>query len=216
MKTKLLASAGVGALLFAGVASADYQGLSAESTETAEGTVIRLYVNLDAGDRLDAVYGSGDHALTLGSTSALFNSSFGGNASTNINEALLAVFPTLANDSWVTIGAEHDGSVSGPANVLSLQGVDFGVDGNFASTSNGSWYITPDDAQGAEDGGRVLIAQLTIAGGGSSDDLYGNLNFQGKLADGSNWGATDQWLPAPGALALLGLAGFAGRRRRRA
>ena len=215
MKTKLLTSAGVGALLFAGVASADYQGMSAESVESADGTVIRLYVNLDAGDRLDAVYGSGDYALTLGSNSALFNHSFGGNASSNINEALLGAFESLANDSWVTIGAEHDGSVSGPANALSLQGVDFGVDGNFASTANGSWYVTPDDAQGAEDGGRVLIAQLTIADGGSVDGFFGNLNFQGSDAAGNTWQATNQWLPAPGALALLGLAGFAGRRRRR-
>ena len=121
------------------------------------------------------------------------------------------MFSSLAYDSWVTIGSETD-----TGNALSIQSVNFGSGGNFADTANGSWYVTPDDAQGEEVGGRVLIAQLTIAGGGSADDLYGNLNFQGKLADGTNWGAVDQWIPAPGALALLGLAGIAGRRRRRA
>ena len=210
MKTKLLTSAGVGALMFTGFASADYQGISAESSENDFGTTIRLYVDLDSGDRLDAVYGSAEHALTLGSSSALYQNSFGGNTSLNINPALLAVFSSLAYDSWVTIGSETDAG-----NALSLQGVNFGSD-PFVSTSNGSWYVTPDDAQGEEVGGKVLIAQLTIAGGGSVEDLYGNLSFQGKLADGSNWGAVDQWIPAPGALALLGLAGFAGRRRRRA
>jgi hypothetical protein len=210
MKTTIYASAGVGALLFAGFASAGYQGISAElHAQSAFGDTYRLYVDLDSGDRLDAVYGSSDNNLTLGSTSELYNNNFGGNTSLNINPALLAVFSSLAYDSWVTIGAETD-----TGNALSIQSVNFGDD-PFASTDNGSWYVTPDDAQGEEVGGKVLIAQLTIAGGGSADDLYGNLNFQGKLADGSNWGAVDQWIPAPGALALLGLAGIAGRRRRR-
>ena len=210
MKTKLLTSAGVGALMFTGFASADYQGISAElHAQSAFGDTYRIYVDLDSGDRLDAVYGSSDNNLTLGSTSELYQNNFGGNTSLNINPALLAVFSSLAYDSWVTIGAETD-----TGNALSIQSVNFGGD-PFASTDNGSWYVTPDDAQGEEVGGRVLIAQLTIAGGGSVEDLYGNLNFQGKLADGSNWGAVDQWIPAPGALALLGLAGIAGRRRRR-
>ena len=212
MKTKIIASAGVGALLLTGIASADYQGISAElHAQSAFGDTYRLYVDLDAGDRLDAVYGSSDNNLVLGSSAALYENNFGGNTSLNINPALLAVFSSLAYDSWVTIGSETD-----TGNALSIQSVNFGSGGNFADTANGSWYVTPDDAQGEEVGGRVLIAQLTIAGGGSADDLYGNLNFQGKLADGTNWGAVDQWIPAPGALALLGLAGIAGRRRRRA
>ena len=212
MKTKFIASAGVGALLLTGIASADFQGISAElHAQSAFGDTYRLYVDLDAGDRLDAVYGSSENNLVLGSSAALYENNFGGNTSLNINPALLAVFSSLAYDSWVTIGSETD-----TGNALSIQSVNFGSGGNFADTANGSWYVTPDDAQGEEVGGRVLIAQLTIAGGGSADDLYGNLNFQGKLADGTNWGAVDQWIPAPGALALLGLAGIAGRRRRRA
>ena len=212
MKTKIIASAGVGALLLTGIASADFQGISAElHAQSAFGDTYRLYVDLDAGDRLDAVYGSSENNLVLGSSAALYENNFGGNTSLNINPALLAVFSSLAYDSWVTIGSETD-----TGNALSIQSVNFGSGGNFADTANGSWYVTPDDAQGEEVGGRVLIAQLTIAGGGSADDLYGNLNFQGKLADGTNWGAVDQWIPAPGALALLGLAGIAGRRRRRA
>ena len=209
-------SSGIATLLIIGTASAGYNGMSAELVGSgAEGDTYRFYVNMESGDRLDAVFGSAANAAWMGYNGALYNHSFGGNASTNINEALLGAFASLANDSWVTIGAEHDGSVLGPANALSLQGVDFGVDGNFASTANGSWYVTPDDAQGAEDGGRVLIAQLTIADGGSVDGFFGNLNFQGSDAAGNTWQATNQWLPAPGALALLGLAGFAGRRRRR-
>jgi MYXO-CTERM domain-containing protein len=201
---------GVGVLLLAGTASAAYQGMSADlHASSAYGDTYRIYVDLDAGDRLDAVYGSAENALVLGGP-GLYQNGFGGNMSSNINPLLLGSFPSLYHDSWVTIGLEDmDG------NALSQQGVDFSNFGDEVTTSNGSWYVTPDDAQGDEIGGRVLIAQLTMSGGGSDSDLYGNLNFQGKLADGSTWTATDQWLPAPGALALLGLAGIAGRRRRR-
>ncbi|MCH2153038.1 MAG: hypothetical protein MK089_06820, partial [Phycisphaerales bacterium] len=62
----------------------------------------------------------------------------------------------------------------------------------------------------------VLIAQVTVLGAGGS---FSGL-LQGKTAAGDTWqvGVNDfQFgaIPAPGALALLGLAGIAGRRRRR-
>ncbi|HJN72039.1 MAG TPA: PEP-CTERM sorting domain-containing protein, partial [Phycisphaerales bacterium] len=81
------------------------------------------------------------------------------------------------------------------------------------ATDNGSWFCTPVDPQGEEVGGRVLIGQFTLVGG---TDLIGQISLQGKDADGNTWqelGVT--WVPAPGAMALLGLAGLAGRRRRR-
>ena len=210
MNKLITVSSGIAAFVIAGTATAGYQGMSMDlHASSANGDTYRIYVDLDAGSRLDAVYGSSANAMYLGHSDGYYDNNFGGNSSLNINPALLAVFSSLAYDSWVTIGLESDAG-----NALSLQTVDFHSDGNFASSSNGSWYITPDDAQGAEDGGRVLIAQITT--GGSADGMFGNLNFQGKNADGSTWEATNQWLPAPGALALLGLAGIAGRRRRRA
>ena len=213
MKTYYLCGSGVGILLLAATASADYQGMSADlHAQSAYGDTYRIYVELDAGDRLDAVYGSGSNGLVLGGP-GLYQNGFGGNMSTDINPLLYPAFASLFYDSWVTIGLVDQNPDNG-GNALSQQGVDFSNFGDEVTTNNGSWYVTPDDAQGDEIGGRVLIAQLTISGGGTDADLYGNLNFQGKLADGSNWGATDQWLPAPGALALLGLAGIAGRRRR--
>jgi MYXO-CTERM domain-containing protein len=64
----------------------------------------------------------------------------------------------------------------------------------------------------------VLIGQFTVVGGtgDAAADLLGQVNIQGKDASGETFqeiGAT--WVPAPGAMALLGLAGLAGRRRRR-
>ena len=210
MNKLLTVSSGIAAFVIAGTATAGYQGMSMDYMGTsANGDTYRIYVDLDAGSRLDAVYGSSANDMYLGNSAGYYDNAFGGNTSQNINPALLVAFTSLAYDSWVTIGLETQ-----TGNALSIQTVDFLTDGNFASSNNGSWYITPDDAQGAEANGRVLIAQITTTG--TADDFYGNMNFQGKNADGSTWEATNQWLPAPGALALLGLAGIAGRRRRRA
>ncbi|HIB02164.1 MAG TPA: hypothetical protein EYO31_10025, partial [Phycisphaerales bacterium] len=43
----------------------------------------------------------------------------------------------------------------------------------------------------------------------------GEINILGKNADLTSWQYTNVALPAPGALAILGLAGYLGVRRRR-
>ena len=210
--------AGGATLLLAATASADFQGLSADIVGVDMAVpgapahwTARIYANLGAGDRLDAVYGNADNPLSMGTTSSLYQNAFGGNTSAAINPALYSAFPSLAYDSWVSIGLEDQ-----TGNALSDIGMNYGE--NSVSTSDGSFYVTPDDAQGQEVGGRVLIAQFTTFDYDSK--LTGTISLQGKLADGSNWGAEsvsyEFALPAPGALALLGLAGVAGRRRRRA
>ena len=209
--------AGGAAMLFASTASAGFNGLSYDivAIDGVDGApahwTARIYADLGAGDRLDAVYGNGSNPLTMGTTSSLYQNSFGGDTTTAINPALYAAFPSLVYDSWVTIGLEDQ-----VGNALSDIGMNFGADE--VSTSDGSFYVTPDDAQGEEVGGRVLIAQFTSMDYDS--DLVGTISMQGKNADGSNWTAEsvsyEFSLPAPGALALLGLAGIAGRRRRRA
>ena len=198
----------VGSLVFAGTAGADYTGLSiSEGVDSAYGTTYHIYANMADGDRLDAVYGDGDNALTI--DGSFYQNAFGDNTSAGINPALIAVFPSLAFDSWVTIGLED---MTG--NALANIGIDWTgfMGGGGISTADGAWYVTPDDAQGDAVGGQVLIAQLTVNDGNSPT---GFVNLQGKLADGSSWSAVNQtWVPAPSVLALLGLAGLAGRRRR--
>ena len=81
------------------------------------------------------------------------------------------------------------------------------------TTSNGSWFATPDDAQVFEVDGKVLIGQFTTTG-----DISGIMNIQGKNADLSNWqyrSVEFTCIPTPGAIALLGLAGVTARRRRK-
>ena len=222
MKTKITLCAGVGSLILASAASAGYSGLSAEefgaSGTNALGqswdlTVVRLYAELEnAGDRLDAVYGSADNPLFINTSAQFHQNAAGGNSSLQINAALFPVYNSLEYDTFVSIG-RYDSA----GDALLVQAVDFSNFDTEVTTSNGTWTVTPDDIQGEAVGGRVFIGQFSFAAGtgGGLASMDGLVNMQGKNADGSNWTALNQWVPAPGALALLGLAGIAGRRRRR-
>ena len=127
-----------------------------------------------------------------------------------MNPAFFPIFPSLVYDSFVTIGLETN-----VGNAMLDIGIDFTAfeAGGAISTDNGSWFATPDDAQVNEVNGQVLIGQFTIADDGV---LTGQVNLQGKNADGSNWTATavafSGVIPAPGAIALLGLAGITAQR----
>jgi hypothetical protein len=214
MDTKILLglTAGVGSLILAGTATADFQGLTLEVVDNGgvvAGTTYDLYANVDAGGRVDAVYGDATNVLSIGVDGGNFvQSIYGGNTSMAINPAFLPIFPSLAYDSFVTIGL-----LDSTGNALNDIGIDFTgfAAGGALSTDNGTWFVTPDDAQGDESGGRVLLGRFTIDGG----DLVGSISLQGRDSTGTVWNADGvTWVPAPGALALLGLAGLASRRRR--
>ena len=223
MKTSMAICGGLGSLILAASASAGYVGLSAE-VSTASGAnpftgatydleIVRIYVDLEEGARLDAVFGSAQNELVIGTSAAFYQNPLGGNTAGQINPAQFGFFPSMQYDTFLTIGL-----LDQTGDALSVQDMDFTTFGTEISTSNGTWYVTPDAAQGEADSeGRVLIGQFSfVAGtGGGLDSMYGNINLQGKDADGETWQVVDQWIPAPGALALLGLAGLAGRRRRR-
>ena len=205
-------TAGVSSLVLASTAIADFTGMEYETVENgmAGFTTHRIYVGVDAGGELDAVYGDESNMLSVSSDSGFSQNAFGSWSAPNA--ALFAVFPSLEFDSFVTIGLLDDAG----DNMLSI-GIDYAdfEAGGSISTDNGTWFATPADAQVLEVNGRVLVGQFTV---GDSDHVFGSMNFQGKNADGSNWTADGELFdtaPAPGALALLGLAGIAARRRRK-
>ena len=222
--SKTIVFAGVvGGLVLAGTAMASpLQGMSMELAHSGDqGDSYRLYANLDAGARIDAVYGNAQGALSIyAAEGSLYHDAAAGATSQAINSAFFVFVPSMEWDSYVSIGALYaDGTPFG-ANNLNDIGIDWGIweGGGDLWTDNGSWFVTPDDAQGGELNGQVFIGQFTVQGGtGSALDLAGQVNLQGKDANGDTWNAIGAtWVPAPGALALLGLAGIAGRRRRRA
>ena len=205
-------TAGVGSLILAGSAAADFNGMSWTVTSSANGDVYQLFADVDAGDQLNAVYGDDSIALNIEGTSAFYQNAFGQATVAGMNPAFFPIFPSLQNDSFVTIGLSNS-----TGNAMLDIGIDFsGFEaGGAIWTDNGSWFATPDDAQVYEVDGKVMIGQFTVAAG---EGVFGTINLQGKNADGSNWSATGvefNTVPAPGALALLGLAGIAARRRRK-
>ena len=210
--TFTISAAVVSSLFTIGTASADFTGMEYETVENNMSglTTWRIYVGVDVGGELDAVYGDESNTLSVSSDSGFEQNGFGGWSTPNA--ALFVVFPSLEFDSFVTIGLLDDAG----DNMLSIgiDYADFEAGGNI-STDNGTWFATPADAQVNEVNGRVLVGQFTV---GDSDHVFGSMNFQGKNADGSNWtsaGVLFDTAPAPGALALLGLAGIAARRRRK-
>jgi MYXO-CTERM domain-containing protein len=205
-------TAGVGSLVLAGSASADFLGFDIDEIDSGLGigTTYRIYAVVDAGGEVDAVYGDDVNALSIQATTSFYQNGFGGYGTPSA--ALFGFFPSLEYDSFVTIGLLDD---AGDA-MLDI-GIDFT---NFEAggaiwTDNGTWFATPNEAQVQADAdGRVLIGQFT-----SDGDVSGTLSLQGKEEDTSiNWNANGvqfDTAPAPGALALLGLAGLASRRRRK-
>jgi len=204
--------------LISGTAMADYTGLSFEGVMNDDGTwTARIYANFDAAsDELDAVFGDADDSLSISSTDGFYQNPFGGNTSADINPALYAAFPSLVRDSWVTIGLEDN--IGNNMLNIGIDWSDFENGGNI-STDNGTWFATPDDAQVlAGEDLRVMVGQFTMYGADSH--VSGVLNLQGKSGDFVTFQARGQafdftMIPAPGALALLGLAGVASRRRRK-
>ncbi len=203
-----LSSIAVGSLLFSGIASADLQGITIESFDSGHGIGLthRVYVDVDAGDQVDAIYGDGDNALDIHPESGAFYQNQFGLYSTP-SESLFGFFPELEYDSFITIGLLTD---TGDAMMdIGIDWTDFEDNGGAIWTDNGTWFATPDDAQVFEQDGRVLIGQFT----GAMPEGY--INILGKNSDLTSWQYSHIALPAPGAIAVLGLAGYVGIRRRK-
>jgi MYXO-CTERM domain-containing protein len=213
-------------LIFAGVAQASpYQGISIDSLgDMGSGETYRMYINMDSGTRVDAIFGNSAAELSINTASGMsfYQNALGGPTSTSINSAFFPLAPSLEWDSYVSIGALHSNGSPFGNNAL----LDIGIDwtsfnsGGELATDNGSWFVTPVDAQGEAVDGRVFVGQFTVVGGSGNGyaDLLGQISIQGKDADSVTFqelGATWAAIPTPGAIALLGLAGVCSRRRRK-
>ena len=217
MNNKSLSMTIITSSLIAGSAMADYTGLNYTGVNNGDGTwTARIYAGFDAEtDQLNAVFGDPDDSLLISATNGFYQNAFGGATSADINPAFYDLFPSLLQDSWVTIGLEDNVN-----NAMLNIGIDWSgfEGGGDIATNNGAWFATPADAQVlAGSDLRVLIGQFTMFG--LDAHVSGVLNLQGYQGDFDSYQARNQVfdyaIPAPGALALLGIAGFATRRRRK-
>ena len=205
--TFTISAAAVGSLIATGTASADFQSIDLDEVENGMAglTTYRVYAAIDAGGEVDAVYGDSDNVLSIQSSTSFYQNTFGDHGAPSAS--WLALVPSIEFDSFVTIGRLSDDGTDAMMDI-GIDWTDFNA-GGAIYTDNGTWFATPDEPQVQEVGGRVIIGQFTTDG-----DLTGCMSLQGKNADLTNWNALSVCLPAPGAIALLGVAGVASRRRR--
>ncbi len=203
--------------LLATSAMADYIGLSFDVVDYGYGDgtwTARIFAEFDAAtDELDAVFGDAANDLHITSTYGFYQNAFGGPTSADINPANYNAFPSLVLDSWVTIGLEDQ--VGNNMLNIGIDWTDFEDNGGDISTDNGTWFATPDDAQVlAGPDMQVMIGQFTMYG--LNSHVSGVINIQGKAGDFETFQEREIVFdfPAPGALALLGIAGLAQRRRK--
>lgn len=219
MKMKALCALGA-TLAAATAANAAYTGLSFENYVgagwVANGfsglTAWRIYADFDnPADFLISVFGSPLNPMSVASSDGAFYNAAGFDSLTAPLDLTGIGVWTNQWDTYVTIGLDDS---AGDATQLSPG---FATEVNNLATNfttfNAAWFITPIDPQGTAGnypGNRVMIGQFTVAQGQTVSGIV-NLQLDGGVQHLDQAFAT----PAPGALALLGLAGLAGVRRRR-
>ena len=212
MKSIALIGAGLAAAVAAG-ANAAVTGLQVEYGGLVGGRhVWSVYaVSNDVNHVMLNIIG---HTVTAGSMSGVEHNDFGGGT---WNPGLTILPDQLANDSYVT--------VTGLAGAAAGTNLDpsFGA-GTGAAIPNGAGWLTSNPGTPILfTGGRIKIMQVA---GTTYSNGPGGAFYTGRLTVGYKANANSTTplyaenlsytigVPAPGALALLGLAGLAGRRRR--
>lgn len=194
--------AGAAALAVSGFASAGFVGMVVDSAVVNGKTVFHVYAQFDsANDVVLSCFGVA--GIPAG---GFYHSDFvGGSWAPQFTQ-------TAAEDSFVTIGGAPGFSNSTQADP------NWGAAGfNQPGIPNGAgWFNSnPPNLQGKVDGTlKTFIAQFSYAGAVTAFTSPITVSFNQGLGTPTQFANSSFSVPAPGAIALLGLAGLAGRRRR--
>jgi hypothetical protein len=212
--------ASVVASTLASVASAGFTGYSVERVITAGGNSrYSVYANWDQSNL--TFLNAFSFVNVSGSMNARHQDSFSADGEVGTWQAGAAVSAAdRGEDSWVTASGLATSSGWGTA-----LDPGFANGGTIGDINNGAgWYDatpgTPNAIQagGTQGGYRILLAQIVRNGNDADAVATFYLKHAFKVANTTtalfNEGTFTIGVPAPGALALLGLAGLAGRRSR--
>ncbi len=213
-------------LILATSANATFTGLSTESRPNAFGIdVISVYADFDQlGDQLTAIAGTPLSPLNLSVMQGTFFQHALGSDRAPL-DTVVATFPSLAFDTFVTIGVEllavSGGGTGQPQDLTFMTPFWPGFGPSSLTTPSEGWLVPPFSPQAdpfnpafVAGDGRTLIAQLaTTDGVGFEGTVF--VQFMSGGLPGATQSSFTHVIPTPGTLALLGMAGLCGRRRRR-
>ena len=155
------------ALLMGFGASANNVELVVEAVDNGglvPGNTYRVYAVLPSAQHsLHAVFAADEHILSVATTGTFFQHQYGSATTETLNEAVIGIEPTLAFDSWVTVGS----STSSNNGLFTTPGLDFSsfLSGNELTILDGAWFVIPSDVNAQSDAGnKVLLMQLTTDG----------------------------------------------------
>ncbi len=228
MKTRtLLVLAGVGApLILTGSSDAGFVGIKVVGKDNPFGFLVcNVYAIFDrpGEDRVEAIAGTPNTPLRIEVIGGTFYNT--PNASQDIapTDFLVRLFPSLAFDTFLTIGVKQVGPKGQPKdNMVISAGFPLPITGSVLETTQAGYGLTPLEAQGDPfdpvnsfpGNGQILIGQFSTTNGTA---ISGTFLFQ-YTSNGVQFQQSVEGffhVPGPGALALLGLAGLMGTRRRR-
>jgi len=220
-----------GTVCLTSAASASFTGWFFDSyaTDDMAFAVIDVYAQFD--DDTDTVLNVFNSMIStstgVGFHHSDFNTLGGGTGLWNVtNTANIPGTLSPDNDSFVLIG----GAVADATNPNSTSlDPSFDPAGGGTVAENAGWFNSnPPNLQGRVDADtlRTWVARFVIEGTDSAETLSFafNMGYNQGLGTGNQFAFNDgatrgpeilvDYVPAPGAIALLGLAGLAGRRRR--
>jgi hypothetical protein len=228
MKVKTLSVlAGLGApLILCGSSDARFTGVTASSKPNPFGIfVCNVYAEFDnpGNDFMAAVVGDSNNGAPLNITvvgGTFWNHPGGGD--TAPDSALFDLLPSLAYDTFVTIGVKATGPLGQPADNLVFVNFPHPIAGSSLSVTHGAWAVVPPTAPQANPfdpvnsypgNGQILIGQFSTTNG---IGITGAFLMQ-YTSDGVVTATTEGFVhpfPTPGALGLFGLAGLLSTRSR--
>ena len=142
-----------------------------------------MYAQFDTDAAVDmtSLFGNAEHPWLTTTTESFYQHPFGADFGGNINPGFYALFPELAYDSWLTIGAAPgDYNALAQENMyLYLPAFNAGEDLIIDTEAAAQIFLNPgaSDTQGVPDeDGKLLVGQFTTSG---VVFLRYNIRFQG-------------------------------------